>query len=718
MRFRLSSVHAALLASTLFLGVAPLGHVHAVALGKATVLSYLNQPLQADIQLIGLDTGQEEDLRLRVANQEHFERLGIDYTHFLASMRFAIVEEKGQWLVRVSTSKPVTEPFVDFPLQVAWPGGQLVKQYTLLLDPQTRPAEVRSAQVAATAARQNPAPGKPAANASALAAGSVYGPVRRGETLWPIAKRLKPAGITTRQMAIALLRANPQAFIDGNVNRLRAGSRLEVPPRGFIEEMDAAAARAEFSRQVKRWQAPVATSPRTLNAQPRQTAETDASPIGEKAAAAEQSVAPQPEPQAPADDQLRIVADTPKAEIENGSEQDLKNQLLVTMEEIESNQIATDAIEVRLARLEAELSRMQKLVELKDAQIRAMQSEVAARSEIEAAARTADPTPPVAAIPATPAQPPADSAKTTVAEPVVTVQSTPPVPQDPTSAWYEQYLWIAWVILGLLGLTALVALFRRPDGDSTAELPEASTATTAAYHAKTEPPLADLRSAERDLRNSGGDEAPAARETAAPSLDIELPVISDRDGDIDIESALDQLAGHHLDDDAIDELSGLAVDPDKKAAADAPPKASTEHDFSDDDIASWVAELGTEGDSGDKRSANDDLLAETSRELPLDDDLPSLLHELDDHLAKGIQEDKPSPASAINLEPLENPTLDNDQGGETAEDDTLDMSLDLARAYLEIGDQEGARDMLEQALTGARNPQQRQQIEELLKQIG
>lgn len=712
MRFRFSSVHAALLASTLLFGVVPSGPVHAVTLGKARVLSYLNQPLNAEIPLIGLASGQQEDLRLRLANQKHFERLGIGYTHFLASMQFEIVEDGGQWVVRVSTDKPVTEPFVDFPLQMAWPGGQLVKQYTMLLDPQTRPSVASSSRRAARVSSQTPAQNKAQAT-SAFAAGSVYGPVKRGETLWPIAKRLKPAGVTTRQMAMALLRANPQAFIGGNVNRLRAGARLEVPPRGFIEEMDAATARAEFSRQVKRWQAPVATSPRSVDAQPgtrSPAAETAPTSTG-------QATSEPPEPPAPADDRLRIVADSPRAEIENGSEQDLKNQLLVTMEEIESNRIVTDAIEVRLARLESELNRMQKLVELKDAQIRAMQSEIAARSEIEAAARQAEPEPAASASPAATRQPAASTPSVaSVAEPMVTVQASPQVPQRSTAAWYEQYLWVAWVVLGLLGLTALVALFRRSGQNASIE--ETLPATAHAYRAETRPPTADLRSAERDLRGTGDAKLPEPSEMASPSLDIELPVIGDEEGDLDIESALDQLAGHSLDDEDIDELSGLAVEPGKKTAASATTKANQEHDFSDDDIASWVAELGTETERNETHGGTVDAFSQGVGELPLDDDLPSLLHELDDHLAKGNPGAEPSPASAIDLEPLDSNALNEAPGGDPSGDDTLDMSLDLARAYLEIGDQEGARDMLEQALSGAGDSQQRQQIEELLKQIG
>ncbi len=117
---------------------------HAVTLGQARVNSFLGQPLDAEIDLIGLTPGQHEDLRLRIANERHFERMGIVYERHLAELQFDVVRSGRQWLVRARTEKPVTEPFIDFPLQMSWPGGQIIRQYTLLLDPPTR---IRTARV-------------------------------------------------------------------------------------------------------------------------------------------------------------------------------------------------------------------------------------------------------------------------------------------------------------------------------------------------------------------------------------------------------------------------------------------------------------------------------------------------------------------------------------------------------------------------------------------
>ncbi len=670
----------------------------AVTLGEARVNSFLNQPLDAEIDLIGLAPGQHEDLRLRVANQSHFERLGIAYDHFLASLQFDIVQSADRWLVRMRSDRPVAEPFIDFPLQMSWPGGQLIKQYTLLLDPPTRIQPARSASV-------RPAKAAAVPQATPITSGAdVYGPVRSGETLWPIAQKLKPRGITTQQMAMALLRANPQAFIDNNVNKLRAGATLTVPPRGLIEELDAAAARAEFSAQSRRWQAPVATSPRAIET-------VAAAPVAPPAPVepAQPPVQAPPQPRVeveskPADAQLRILNEKEKTDAEPGSDQAIQEQLLVTMEEIESNRITTGAIESRLARLEAELDRMQRLVELKDAQIEALQSEVATRETLQQEAQVAEPTMPAAVPPQLPPalesrleKTPAGSAQAPV--PVVTIEPLAPAAAAPASQpVYEQYLWVVWVVLGLLGLSALMMLARRPQAVEAAppmaDLPRVNREAKAAYRAESVPAKADLKQAEADLRH-------LAQELAdEPATDIDDDIEPVELPELDLDAMRRAVQAERPGGGLTNSLLDTMID-ESKLLAESPEPMGLDTEFTDDDIASWVAELGAEAERADMRSANDEQMA-------ADDDIPSILTELDDQLTSADSMDS-SRDAGIELEPID----DTD----SIEDDTFTMSLDLARAYLEIGDQDGAKDMLNQALSGARSPEHRRQIEELLQQI-
>jgi len=499
-----------------------------------------------------------------------------------------------------------------------------------------------------------------------------------------------------------LLRANPSAFIDGNVNRLRAGAILTIPSATFVEELDAVTADAEFAAQNRRWQASVATSQRPVEAPPRAAASAPAPALAPTATesqgeAADDGVEVATDEQG----QLRIVTENERLDMASASEQDLKEQLLLTMEEIESNRITTGAIESRLGRLEGELDRMQELVDLKDAQIAQLQSELAARETAAAAppgpadqqrpdapqginASAIDAAGPTAATP---------PARAVTPLPNIDIDAPPLVAeQTQVSAWYEQYLWVVWALLGLLGLTAITMMLRRPQAAAAevpmADLPTARTAPTPVYPREAALTEEDFKQAEADLRDIAEEPVAKAFPDELPEEELpelEIPKRGDKAGDIQ----------GGITDSLLDEMLQEG-----KQFADSPATPARAADFTDEDIASWVAELGAEADRSEARSANDD-------QVETEEDIPSILTELDDQLTASQLEESP-PASGIKLDPLDG----------VSESDAFNMSLDLARAYLEIGDQEGARDMLKQALSGARDPEHRRQIEELLQQIG
>ncbi|WP_369821596.1 FimV/HubP family polar landmark protein [Rhodoferax sp. OV413] len=231
----------------------------ALSLGRMTVLSGLGEPLRAEIELPDITPEEASSLKPEVAPAEAFRAAGLEYNSALADLRIVLQRRPdGRSLLRINTNRAVSDPFLDLILQVNWSSGRIVRDYTILLDPPSMrqppaavttapqvplPAPAAAARPVAPAApvaaaeapvaRTPPAPRAAAAPAPAPAAkpaasnGQVT--VKPGDTASKIVAAAKPANISLDQMLVALLRANPNAFINGNVNRMRTGAVLDLP---------------------------------------------------------------------------------------------------------------------------------------------------------------------------------------------------------------------------------------------------------------------------------------------------------------------------------------------------------------------------------------------------------------------------------------------------------------------------------------------------------
>lgn len=216
-----------------------LGSVSASAagLGQLTVLSALGQPLQAEIELTSVSREEVGNVSVRLAPASAFRQANIEFNPSLANLRFAVEQRGNRQVVRITSSQPMNEPFVDVLLEVNSNGTRLLREYVVLLDPvgsrRAQPAETAPAPAAtpaAPAASQQASRAAPAAGQATESAptGDSY-PVKRGDTLAAIAGQVKPEGVSLDQMLVALQRANPNAFVANNINRLRTGQILSVP---------------------------------------------------------------------------------------------------------------------------------------------------------------------------------------------------------------------------------------------------------------------------------------------------------------------------------------------------------------------------------------------------------------------------------------------------------------------------------------------------------
>ena len=288
------------------------GVAHAAGLGKLTIMSALGQPLVAEVDLVSVQEQEVPGLRVRIASPEAFTKANVQYSPALIGVRLSIERRSdGRPYVKIISTRPVNEPFIDLLVELSWPQGHLVREYTALIDPPgytpgapivqavppvvPAPAAALESQAPASAApvedkpaapapavtraaapvrtlesqalaptapvKAKPAAKVPAVKRAAAPAGAEskeYGPVKPGDTLSRIAARVKPEGVTLEQMLVSLYHANREAFGD-NMDVLYAGSMLRIP-----EEHQVAAASPSEPMDKGRDQAAGRETPREV----------------------------------------------------------------------------------------------------------------------------------------------------------------------------------------------------------------------------------------------------------------------------------------------------------------------------------------------------------------------------------------------------------------------------------------------------------------------
>ncbi len=256
--------------------VAP-GVALALGLGNIHVSSRLDQPLDARIPVFDLSPGALQSLTVRIASSQTFAQYGLSRPNYLDGGQARLVHEpNGRVVIHLTTAQAVTDPVLTLLVKASWDRGVLIREFTLLLNPPVyvphqgpstqaiAPPVTRTGQregtVQPSPAAAQPPPSPQSASAMPAAAPAVpAGPsplrVRRGETLSGIASRISGGSVEsgrTRQWMVAIYQANPQAF-DHNMNLLRAGSVLSIPPGSTVAQISPASARNEIVQQNQAW---------------------------------------------------------------------------------------------------------------------------------------------------------------------------------------------------------------------------------------------------------------------------------------------------------------------------------------------------------------------------------------------------------------------------------------------------------------------------------
>ena len=361
----------------------------AVGLGRLTMLSTLGDRLNVEIELVSATKEELSTISARLSGAEAYKAANLQYNAALVGARVSVERRpSGQPYIKITSSRPVNEPFIDVLVEVTSSSGRLVREYTVLVDPPgatPAPAAATPAPAAAAPARAPVAPPvaaaapssrRPAAAAPAPMAGArEYGPVKRGETLSSIAKSVAPDGVNLEQVMVGLFRSNPDAFINKNLNLVKTGRILRVPEKDGIAAIPAAEARKEIRAQVADWSSyrqNLAGAPGSARAEGRTTSTGRITTKVEDKAGGE------------AKDVVRLSRGQPA---DKGEGRSTAERVRALEEEVRARDKALTEANERIGQLEKTVKDMQKLAELKSPGMAAAQqkAEQAAKARGEPA---------------------------------------------------------------------------------------------------------------------------------------------------------------------------------------------------------------------------------------------------------------------------------------------------------------------------------------------
>ncbi len=402
-----------------------------LGLGEIEVNSALNQRLNAEIELLSAEPEDTENIIVKLASRKEFSRAGLDRPYLLNDLRFKSEIIDGVAHIKVSSGSPIREPFINFLIEIDWPNGHLLREYTVLLDPpvfMTQAAKTTSVQstdnsdfrpttsastnispvVVAPAVTSSPRP--TAAKAAApVSSEPTFIPapvvqqqtptkqsvasyrVKSGDTAWSIADAMRPnQNISVPQMLMAMLRANPESFINGNINGLKRGYIIRTPDAAQIAAISHEDARAMVREHGALWRQ-YQQSRSGVQSASSIPADSKPAQIGSSTNSASAATGKD-------NAHLAIVAGAGTSTVgdkapANMSAEELRAELALSRERVETERVEKEALRNRVDVLEQRTVKMESMLSIEDEELSAVQSlnaPVAADSMDTAATDTAN----------------------------------------------------------------------------------------------------------------------------------------------------------------------------------------------------------------------------------------------------------------------------------------------------------------------------------------
>lgn len=734
-------------------------------LGTIEARSQAGEPVEARIPLRNVRPDQLAVTEVGLAPSRTFSRAGLERPPELSALDFGIVAEGADApYIEITSGEPIDLPLLDFLVEVRWPEGNLVREYTLLMEPPTTAGpgvpDVAAANVEGPRVEEVAGTADPAnEGGNARQGATVYGPVEDNDTLWSIAREHRPSeDVTVAQTMMAIKDLNPRAFRDDNVNNLLTGWWLRMPTREQALERSAAQAQREYQAQLDAWVPPAER--RAPDEEPEVVEEPPVEEVPEELD--EEALEARLEVLAPDDvegeDLVALLGEDMEPTEENIER--LQRQLAIAHETRESLQAERDDLARRVDELAQRVEDLERLLELR----------------------------------APGALPPREEEEPTVPVPEVTepeeeldphpVETVPRMPEEPEVAEEDEDepFWARWLsddfdpvaetreawddpdlryflLIGagaalLLVAGGLMGLQRRRKRRIEAErqqrlrlspddlefdfdnMPERGAA---AAPRQSEEDMVDRaqghldqgnpRSARQELLN-GLEQQPHRSDARLKLMEIQAD-LDDREG---FNNQAKALRGRVRSDSDPLWQAALSIGqrfnpplPDSDDAGggddelDAKPELD-ELDYGlddeDEDLEQRLDEVfgGEEDEAGgeDRETAQAAEAAEAPRDAGKGaaEEVGDELEEMDlDSLLSEEEAEETAGAGEPEPEPEEETALGAGEG------DEVDTKLDLARAYIDLGDEQGARELLEEALEeGTEN--QRSTARRLLSELG
>ncbi len=397
-------------------------YADAAGLGRLTVQSALGQPLQAEVEITSLTPEESASLSASLAPPEAFRQAGLEYNPALTGLNFRIDRRSdGRAVVRISSSRPINEPFVDLLVELNWASGKFAREYTFLLDPPgmqigransvdggastatpvaprvatatptpapaAAPAPLTAAQARAAAgqgtapaaeapaAAPSPAPVlRPAPTPAPAASRPASVEVGRGDTLAKIAEQHRPSGVSLNQAIVSIYRANPDAFF-GGVHQMRSGVSLAIPSEAEMRSLSQAEVAAEMRASLQafnEYRNRLASNAREVGGQQG----------GQQATGTVGQARPQPA-QAAAGDQLKLSTGGTGAGVAGSA---TGSQAADAAEAAVARDNALREAQSRVDELEKNVGDLQRLLELKNRQLADLEQQLAQARQMGTAA--------------------------------------------------------------------------------------------------------------------------------------------------------------------------------------------------------------------------------------------------------------------------------------------------------------------------------------------